>query len=78
MLQTASVTFDSLTFAARTQTELDNVLDITPVDVPLVIDPAGATEELRLTTQVGRKIHVLLPEGGSYRIAHNGLMIIVK
>ncbi len=78
MLQTASVTFDSLTFAARTQTELDNVLDITPVDVPLVIDPAGATDELRLTTQTGRKIHVLLPEGGSYRITHNGLMIIVK
>ena len=77
MLANASATFESLMFAVKTQTELDNILTAVPVTIPIVIDPSGATENLSVDVE-NRKIHVALPTGGRYQIKRNGLMIYVK
>ena len=41
------------------------------------IDPAGATENLFVASG-SRKVWVLLPANGSYKIRPDGLIIIVK
>ena len=63
----ANVSFDSLNFAVKTQAQLDMVLDAVPVETPLSIDPTGATESLTVMT-ANRKIYVLLPTNGTYKI----------
>ena len=73
----AGVTFDSLTFAVKTQAQLDTVLAAVPAETPLAIDPEGATENLMVTTG-NRKIYVMLPKNGTYKVRQGGLMIIVK
>lgn len=73
----ANVSFDSLNFAVNTQAQLDMVLDAVPVETPLSIDPTGATESLTVITE-NRKIYVLLPTNGTYKLTKGGLMIIVK
>ena len=77
LIENASVTIDSLTFAAKTQAELDNILAAVPVSIPLVIDPAGATENMTVSVS-GRKIHVVLSEGSRYRIGPKGIMLIFR
>ena len=71
------VTFDSLTFAVKTQAQLDTVLAAVPAETPLAIDPEGATENLMITT-VDRKIYVMLPKSGTYKVRKDGLIIIVQ
>ena len=73
----AGVTFDSLTFAVKTQAQLDTVLAAVPAETPLAIDPEGATENLMVTTG-NRKIYVMLPKNGTYKVRQGGLIIIVK
>lgn len=79
LIENASVTFDSLTFAVKTQTELDYVLDAVPESVTLVLDPTGATETLTVPLEeTTRKVYMLLPPGASYERKKNGLIIIFK
>ena len=73
----AGVTFDSLTFAVKTQAQLDTVLAAVPAETPLAIDPEGATENLMVTTGY-RKIYVMLPKNGTYKVRQGGLIIIFK
>ena len=73
----SNVSFDSLSFAVKTQAQLDMVLDAVPVETPLSIDPTGATESLAVITE-NRKIYVLLPTNGKYRLTKGGFMIIVQ
>ena len=73
----ANVSFDSLSFAVKTQAQLDMVLDAVPVETPLSIDPTGATENLTVMTE-NRKIYVLLPTNGTYRLTKGGFVIIVE
>ena len=73
----AGVTFDSLTFAVKTQAQLDTVLAAVPAETPLAIDPEGATENLMVSTE-NRKIYVMLPKNGTYKVRVGGLMIIVR
>lgn len=79
LIENASVTFDSLTFAVKTQTELDYILDVVPESVTLVLDPTGATESLTVPlAETARKVYMLLPPGASYERKKTGLIIIVK
>ena len=73
----AGVTFDSLTFAVKTQAQLDTVLAAVPAETPLAIDPEGATENLMVTTG-NRKVYVMLPKNGTYKVRQGGLIIIFK
>ena len=73
----AGVTFDSLTFSVKTQAQLDTVLAAVPAETPLAIDPEGATENLMVSTE-NRKIYVMLPKNGTYKVRVGGLMIIVR
>lgn len=73
----AGVTFDSLMFSVKTQAQLDTVLAAVPAEAPLAIDPEGATENLMVST-AGRKIYVMLPQNGTYKVREGGLVIIVK
>lgn len=73
----AGVTFDSLTFAVKTQAQLDTVLAAVPVETPLAIDPEGATENLTVLTE-NRKIYVMLPTNGTYKVRPGGFIIIVE
>ena len=73
----AGVTFDSLTFAVKTQAQLDTVLAAVPVETPLAIDPEGATENLTVLTE-NRKIYVMLPTNGTYKVRPGGIIIFVK
>ena len=73
----AGVTFDSLTFAVKTQAQLDTVLAAVPAETPLAIDPEGATENLTVLTE-NRKIYVMLPTNGTYKVCPGGFVIIVE
>ena len=73
----AGVTFDSLTFAVKTQAQLDTVLAAVPVETPLAIDPEGATENLTVLTE-NRKIYVMLPTNGTYKVRSGGFIIFVQ
>ena len=70
----AGVTFDSLTFAVKTQAQLDTVLAAVPAETPLAIDPEGAKETLTVST-ANRKIYVMLPTNGTYWVRERGLII---
>ena len=73
----SGVTFDSLTFAVKTQAQLDTVIASVPAAIPLAIDPEGATESLTVKME-DRKIYVMLPTNGTYKIRQGGFIIIVK
>ena len=64
-------------FGVTTQAALNSVLAAVPSEVPIYIDPAGARENLFVTTE-NRKVWVLLPANGSYKVRQGGLVIIVK
>jgi hypothetical protein len=73
----AGVTFTSLIFAVKTQAQLNTVLAAVPAETPLAIDPEGATENLKINT-VDRKVYVMLPKNGSYKVRKDGLVIVVN
>ena len=64
-----------LMLAAKTQEQLDSILGIVPASVPVSIDPTGATQNLTVSTSDGRKVYVLLPENGTYKLRPDGLII---
>lgn len=75
MLQ--SVTFDSppwyITFAVRTQAQMDNVLAAVQVDVPVIIDIEGATE--RIVVPENREVAILAKGGGTFIRDRRGVVI---
>ena len=73
----AGVTFTSLIFAVKTQAQLNTVFAAVPAETPLAIDPEGATENLKINT-VDRKVYVMLPKNGSYKVRKDGLVIVVN
>ena len=58
----ANATFNSLTFKVNTQAQLDAILAVVPVSVPLAIDCSDAKVEL--TPPIGRKIYALISDTG--------------
>lgn len=68
-------TFNSLMLAAKTQAQLDSILSVVPASVPVSIDPTGATQNMKVSTSDGRKVYVLLPEDGTYKLRPDGLII---
>ena len=68
-------TFNSLMLAAKTQAQLDSILGVVPASVPVSIDPTGATENMKVSTSDGRKVYVLLPEDGTYKLRPDGFII---
>jgi hypothetical protein len=74
----AGVTFTSLIFAVKTQAQLNTVLAAVPAETPLAIDPEGATENLKIINTVDRKVYVMLPKNGSYKVREDGLVIVVN
>lgn len=63
-----------LTFAVKTQAQLNHVLDATTG--PIIADITGATEEI--TTPVGRKVAILAPGGAAFNYHKRGLIISFK
>ena len=68
-------TFNSLMLAVKTQDQLNSILGVVPASVPVSIDPTGATQNLSVSTADGRKVYVLLPENGTYKLRPDGLVI---
>ena len=68
-------TFNSLMLAVKTQDQLNSILGVVPASVPVSIDPTGATQNLSVSTADGRKVYVLLPENGTYKLRPDGLII---
>ena len=68
-------TFNSLMLAVKTQDQLNSILGVIPASVPVSIDPTGATQNLKVSTADGRKVYVLLPENGTYKLRPDGLVI---
>ena len=75
--QLENATFNSLMLAVKTQAQLDSILGVVPASVPVSIDPTGATQNLSVSTTDGRKVYVLLPEGGTrkVKVRPDGLII---
>ena len=73
----AGVTFTSLIFAVKTQAQLNTVLAAVPAETPLAIDPEGATENLKVL-KADRKLYVMLPKTGTYKVVNGGLVIVVN
>ena len=74
----ANATFNTLMVSVKTQAQLDSLLAVVPASIPLSIDPTGATQKLTISTADGRKVYVLLPENGTYKIRKDGLVILVN
>ena len=70
-------TFNSLMLAVKTQDQLNSILGVVPASVPVSIDPTGATQNLSVSTADGRKVYVLLPENGTYKLRPDGLIISI-
>ena len=73
----AGITFDSLIFSVKTQAQLNTVLAAVPAETPLAIDPEGATENLKVL-KADRKLYVMLPKTGTYKVVNGGLVIVVN
>jgi hypothetical protein len=71
-------TFNSLMLAVKTQDQLNSILGVVPASVPVSIDPTGAMQNLKVSTSDGRRVYVLLPENGTYKLRPDGLIISVK
>ena len=63
-----------MTFAVKTQTQLNRVLAATTG--PIVADITGATEEI--TPPVGRRVAILAPGGATFNYHKRGLMIMFR
>ena len=78
MLQ--NVTFQAspwfVTFKVATQAQLDNVLAAIPENVPFVIEIDNSLSREELSVPAGRRVSVLVPDGGTFSRRRNGLIIL--
>lgn len=65
-----------ITFAVRTQAQLDYVLSVVQVDIPVIIDMDGATEDI--VVPEGRQVAILAKGGWTFGKKHKGLVIHFK
>ena len=73
----SGVTFDRLMFSAKTQAQLDNILDAFPASTPFSIDPTGLTENMVIPDTYSNVFVKTVP-GVTIKRTTNGFMIIVK
>ena len=65
-----------ITFAVRTQAQLDYVLSVVQADIPVIIDMDGATEDI--VVPEGRQVAILAKGGWTFGKKHKGLIIQFK
>ena len=73
----SGVTFDRLIFSAKTQTQLDAILDAFPATTPISIDPTGLTENM-VIPETYTNVFVKTVPGVTIKRTTSGFMIIVK
>ena len=76
MLQNVTVSAPPwyLTFAVKSQTQLDNVLDSISVDTPIIIDIEGVGKN-QITVPKGRKVAILAKDGWTFGQKTYGIVI---
>lgn len=74
---TQGVTFDRLVFSAKTQTQLNAIIETFPATTPLAIDPTGLTENMVIPDDYPN-VYVKTVPGVEVRRTTKGLTIIVK
>ena len=74
-----NVTFQAppwfVTFKVATQAQLDNVLAAIPENVPFVIEIDDSLSREEISVPAGRRVSVLVPDGGTFSRRRNGLII---
>ena len=73
----SGVTFDRLVFSAKTQTQLDAILETFPATTPISIDPTGLTENMVIPDGYSN-VHVKTVPGVKIRRTVRGFVIFVK
>ena len=73
----SGVTFDRLMFSAKTQAQLNAILDAFPATTPVSIDPTGLTENM-VIPETYNNVHVKTVPGVTIKRTTKGLMILVK
>ena len=73
----SGVTFDRLMFSAKTQAQLNAILDAFPATTPVSIDPTGLTENM-VIPETYNNVHVKTVPGVTIKRTTKGLMIVVK
>ena len=73
----SGVTFDRLMFSAKTQAQLDNILDAFPASTPFSIDPTGLTENMVIPDTYSNVFVKTVP-GVTIKRTTKGFMLIVK
>jgi hypothetical protein len=73
----SGATFDRLMFSAKTQTQLNAILDAFPSTTPISIDPTGLTENM-VVPETHTNVFVKTVPGVTVRRTSNGFMIVVK
>ena len=74
---TSGVTFDRLVFSAKTQAQLNAILDAFPATTPVSIDPTGLTENM-VIPETYNNVHVKTVPGVTIKRTTTGFMLIVK
>lgn len=73
----SGVTFDRLMFSAKTQTQLDAILDAFPSTTPISIDPTGLTENM-VVPDTYTNVFVKTVPGVTIKRTSKGFIIVVK
>ena len=72
-----NVTFDRLMFSAKTQAQLNDILDTFPATTPISIDPTGLTENMTIPNDYPNVFVKTVP-GVKIKRTASGFMIIIK
>ena len=73
----SGVTFDRLMFSAKTQAQLNAILDAFPATTPISIDPTGLTEKITIP-ETYSNVHVKIVSGVTIRRTVDGFIITFK
>ncbi|MBO7683513.1 MAG: hypothetical protein J6T51_02165, partial [Kiritimatiellae bacterium] len=73
----SGVTFDRLMFSAKTQAQLNDILDTFPATTPISIDPTGLTENMVIPNDYPN-VHVKTVPGVTIKRTASGFIIVVK
>ena len=73
----SGVTFDRLMVSAKTQAQLNAILDAFPATTPVSIDPTGLTENM-VIPETYNNVHVKTVPGVTIKRTTKGFMLIVK
>ena len=73
----SGVTFDRLIFSAKTQAQLDGILETFPATTPISIDPTGLTENM-VVPDTYTNVYVKTVPGVTIKRTASGFMIIVQ